>query len=571
MSVLSRIARWLRDPLIALLLGGGYVALLLATAHDLGYARDEGFYFDAARSYEGWFQLLARDPRAALQPSGVDRYWQANHEHPALMKSLFALSHSLLHEKWRWFREAGTAYRFPGMFVSGLAVSVTYLWGQRAIGRLPGIVAALLLAFMPRVFFNSHLACFDMPVAAMWLVTTYAYWRSITTGGVLWPIATGILYGLLLNTKHNSWLLPGALVLHFLVTQAPAWRRGLTAGRIAAPLALFTMATLGPLVFYAGWPWIWWNTGARIIEYVQFHTGHEYYNMEFLGRTYWKPPMPRLYAWVMTAATVPGITLLLFLLGSFGSFVLPARARWQALRRRVRGVGASDASPITTPARPDEWQTSVLWLVCIVLSYAPWFSEKTPIFGGTKHWITAYPFLALFAARGFALTCDRLRIAFGNCAWSRQGVPAVVFALVALGPAVMTLHSHPFGLSAYTPLVGGAPGAATLGLNRTFWGYTTGSVTEFLNRHVPQGGRVYVHDTAGSSWQMLVDDGRLRADLRSAWSIEASDFALYHHEPHMGKVEYQIWVAYGTTRPAHVVAHDGVPVIWVYARPGLMR
>jgi 4-amino-4-deoxy-L-arabinose transferase-like glycosyltransferase len=571
MSLASRAGRWLADPLIALLLGGAYVALLLATASSLGYARDEGFYFDAARSYAGWFKLLERDPSAALDPSGVDRYWHANHEHPALMKSLFALSHALFYEKWRWFREAGTAYRFPGMVVSGLAVSVTYAWGQRAIGRLAGVVAALLLAFMPRIFYHSHLACFDMPVAAMWLVTTYAYWRSITSGGVVWPIATGILYGLLLNTKHNSWLLPGALVLHFLVTQVPAWRRGLKVGRIAAPLALFTMATLGPLIFYAGWPWIWWNTGARFIEYVQFHTGHEYYNMEFLGRTYWKPPMPRLYAWVMTAATVPGITLLLFSVGLVTSFVSPARARWQALLRRVRASSRSHAEQITAPARAEEWQTNVLWLVCIVLSYAPWFSEKTPIFGGTKHWITAYPFLALFAARGFALACDRLQMVFAQGASPRKIVPAVVFASVIAGPAVMTLHSHPFGLTAYTPLVGGASGAATLGLNRTFWGYTTGSVTEFLNRHVPPGGRVYVHDTAMPSWDMLQRDGRLRDDIAGAWSIEASDFALYHHETHMGKVEYQIWITYGTTEPAHIAAYDGVPVIWVYARPGLVR
>src|SRR3712207_7813133 len=54
--------------------------------------------------------------------------------------------------------------------------------------------------------------------------------------------------------------------------------------------------------------------------------------------------------------------------------------------------------------------------------------------------------------------------------------------------------------------------------------------------------RVFVHDTAIPSWNMLQSDGRLRDDLRAAWSIDGSDVALYHHEPHMGKVEYQIWV-----------------------------
>jgi len=270
----------------------------------------------------------------------------------------------------------------------------------------------------------------------------------------------------------------------------------------------------------------------------------------------------------MTAATVPGITLLLFALGLFASLIPPARARVRALLSRLRG-GSRSVAP--EPGAPGfAWQTHVLWLVCIVLSYAPWLSDKTPIFGGTKHWITAYPFLCLFAAQGFALTCERLGALWAERRGARL-LPVVLSGLVVAAPVLITLHSHPFGLSAYTPLVGGAPGGATLGLNRTFWGYTTGSVTEFLNRHVPPGGRVFVHDTAMSSWQMLQSDGRLRGDMRPAWSIDSSDFALYHHEPHMAKVEYQIWVAYGTTRPAYVATYDGVPVIWVYARPGAAR
>ena len=38
----------LRDHAIALLLGTVYAMELLRTASDLGYARDEGFYFQAA-------------------------------------------------------------------------------------------------------------------------------------------------------------------------------------------------------------------------------------------------------------------------------------------------------------------------------------------------------------------------------------------------------------------------------------------------------------------------------------------------------------------------------------------
>jgi 4-amino-4-deoxy-L-arabinose transferase-like glycosyltransferase len=541
--------RRLVDPLIALLLAGGYVALLLATAQNLGYARDEGFYFQAAASYEGWFTRLLAAPKEALEPALIDRHWQANNEHPAFMKSLFALSHHYLFTKWQWFREAGTAYRFPGMLMGGLAVAVTYLWGRRAISRTAGVMAALLFAMMPRVFYHSHLDCFDIPVAAMWLVTTWAYWRSLGAGGLKWALLAGLLYGLLLNTKHNSWLLPPALIAHFVIVRGHGLWRDLRAGRFAAPVALYAMALIGPVVFYALWPWIWHDTGRRLAAYAAFHLGHEYYNMEFLGRTYWKPPMPLGYAPLMTAATVPLVTLVLAAMG----VVAGVRARLGKELDRQR------------------YSTEVLWVLCVLASYAPWLSPSTPIFGATKHWLTAYPFLCLFAARGFELTRARLWQLVATGGWRRHAVSAALAAAVLAGPIVITLRSHPWGLSAYTPLVGGAPGAASLGLNRTFWGYTTGSVQEFLNQHAPRGASVFVHDTALQSWEMMVRDGRLRSDLRGVLSIDGSSLAIYHHEPHMSRVEYQIWRAYGTQQPVYVGVHDGVPVVWVYARPGTLQ
>lgn len=537
---------WL-DPLLAVGLLGAYLGLLLGTACTLGYSRDEGFYFQAASTYESWFELFWREPSKALTPGVVDQYFSANHEHPAFIKSLFALSHHFLYQRWHWLDEAGTAFRLPGMLLGALAVGVVFLWGRQTVGRVPGVVGALLFALMPRVFYHCHLACFDIPVASMWLITTYAYWRSLAARGLGWPLATGVLYGLLLDTKHNSWLLPGALLVHLLLTQGVRLGRGLRRGRVAVPAALIAMATLGPVIFYLGWPWIWHDTGRRLSDYVAFHLGHEYYNMEFLGRTYWKAPMPRLYAWVMTLGTVPGITLVLSGLGL-------AKALRHAFGQDSRGRATRD--------------THLLWLLCVLVSYAPWLSSKTPIFGGTKHWLTAYPYLCLFAALGFAWTRERIAaLSAARARASRVLAEAGLAASVVVGPAVMTVHSHPWGLSAYTPLVGGASGAAHWGLNRTFWGYTTGALTDFLNQHVRRGGIVYLHDTAAQSFSMLRQDGRIRSDISGTLDIHASDYALYHHEPHMSRVEQQIWVDYGTTAPAEIGCYDGVPVAWVYARP----
>jgi 4-amino-4-deoxy-L-arabinose transferase-like glycosyltransferase len=583
-------ARWI-DGLIAFGLFAGYLLLLLRSASDLGYARDEGFYFDAATSYGRWFADLFKDYHRAIEPRAVDAAWGVNHEHPALMKSLFALSNLFLQQRRHLFAMEGTSFRFPGMAVASLGVALTYLWGARARGRTAGVAAALLLAMMPRFFYQAHLACFDAAIVTMWSLCVYTYWRSLETGGFAWPILTGIAFGLALDTKHNAWFLPFLLVVHALVATARARLLGLDAARVArrAGAALLGMAALGPLVFYALWPWIWRDTVQRLRGYAMFHLNHEYYNMEFLGQNYWKPPMPRGYAWFMTAATVPTVTLLLFAIGLLfalrSSLVPPLRAlvsmfstppeatSQDAIARGPKGASV-DAKDLAS--------TDLLWFGALAISYASWASPNTPIFGGTKHWMTAYPFLALFAGAGLSriimaaraaiLRERRVRAAFGERArvLARGPIPNLVIgAAVVIAPITETVRSHPFGLTSYTPLVGGAPGAASLGLNRTFWGYTTGSVAGYLNATAPRGGRVYIHDTAAQSWDMLVRDGRIRPDIRRVWSVAEADFSLYHHELHMEGQEYQTWVAFGTDRPDAIAGLDGVPVILVYKRPGV--
>jgi len=266
--------------------------------------------------------------------------------------------------------------------------------------------------------------------------------------------------------------------------------------------------------------------------------------MEFLGRTYWKPPMPRLYAWVMTLGTVPLVTLVLAALGLFDT-----------VRALVRGTESS------------RLVGDVLWLVGIATSYAPWWSSDTPIFGGTKHWLTAYPFLCLLAGRGFVLTLSHVRTLLPERPWLTRALPAALAVAVLVGPCVMAIHAHPYGLSFYTPLVGGVPGAASLGLNRTFWGYTTGVLAPDINRRALPGAAIYVHDTAIQSWELLRADGRVRSDLNGTLALYGSELALYHHEPHMRRVEFETWVLYGTVAPVAMAAYDGVPIAWLYQRP----
>lgn len=532
------------DAALAAGLGLAYVTLLLRTSKSVGYARDEGFYSYAAAAVERWFELFGVPGARPFGQAAIDAHFGPVHEHPGLMKTLFAFSRHFLHEGLGLFPDPGTALRFPGMLMAGLAVAVLYLWGRQAEGRPAGIAAALAFALMPHVFFHAHLACLDLGAAAMWLLTSYLYFRAFTERRLGFVIAAGVVYGLFLNTKHNAWLLPFALVAHLAFVRFVEWRRRAARKGPFVPHALLSVLLLGPPVFYAVWPWIWFSTGERLAEWVRFHLEHDYYNMAFLGHTYWEPPMPRLYAWLMTLGTVPAITLVLFALGLVDS------------ARAAREPGATDRLTLDS-----------FWLIGLGVSYAPWLSNETPIFGGTKHWVTAYPFLALFAARGFTLLTAQLTALHAKLRERPDVVRCGLGAVLAAGPLVMTLSSHPFGLSFYAPILGGVSGAASLGMNRSFWGYTTGSLTDVLNRRAKPNAGVYLHDTAVQSWELFRADGKVRPDLRGTLAISASSLALYHHEHHMQRVEYQTWVDYGTVRPVAMKLFQGVPITWLYERP----
>lgn len=561
---------------------------LYTSAPAIGYARDEGFYFQAATEYGKWLKLLVSDPEQALTRRAIDSYFRINAEHPSLMKLLFASSHCILYEWLHIIPTPGLSFRLPAMVLSALATGLVVQWGSQAISRWAGVVAGLLFITLPRVFHHAHLACFDVPVAATILFTVYCYSRALATRKLSWTLAVGLCYGLALDTKHNAWTLPPLFAFHWLLFHGFDFWVCPARKRVQLVLPLISVVTIGPLVLLLLWPWLWFDTLERVGFWVQFHLRHDYYNMEFLGRTYHRPPMPRAYPWVMTLATVPLTTLLLFCTGL-------CAVMKQALHQ-VRSKGWR-CSVVSSSHR---LEIDLLWLMAVLAAYLPWCFSSTPIFGGTKHWLAAYPFLCLIAGRGFELLAVELRPRFPH--WSalarRQGPPVpqvldsakmtlraarwriptasrfvngclccVVTAVCVSAPFVITFDSTPYGLSSYTPLVGGAQGAASIGLNRTFWGYTSLKLADEMSRRLPHGGPVFVHDTALQSWYMHQRDGAIAANLQPTLNLAQSKLGLYHHEPHMERVEYQLWEAYGTTVPVAIATFGGVPIVWLYERP----
>jgi len=563
------------DRAIAAALFVATLAIFVGAARTQGNTRDEGYYFDAARSYSGWYaelvdNLAGGKPGRSFTRQSVDRWFSYNHEHPALMKTLFGLS-------WRAFGYARprpgkhlldeqAAMRLPTHLLMALLSVIIFSFGARAWSRTAGVCAAVLTVASPRLFFDGQLACFDAPIAVLWVATVYGYYRSLSSPR--WAWLTAIIFGLALATKHNAFFIPFVLLVHYLwVHRSTLRRRKLP----PIPRVFIAMALVSPLVYLACWPWLWFDTVARFRDYVAFHVHHVYYNIEYLGRNYNKPPSPLSFPYVMTLLTTPVTTLALALGGTAallrGHFRKPDPARAPTIEI---DSGAPDREHQRPSSRyPTVGLQSAAGLLCGLNALFPMAIitvTGAPIFGATKHWHATLPFLALLAGYGL----HALALALATPA-RRTLLAALLGAWVCLPAAIETVRAHPYALTHYNLLAGGPQGGADLGMNRQFWGYATLGVLPWLNRHAPPNAPVYFHDTNGAQQAMWRRIGLLRNDLRDTGleepGVKASDLALVIHEKHFNKYEYWIWDFYGTAQPAMVLTHEGVPIVTVYERP----
>lgn len=530
--------------------------VLLATAHrDTGYVRDEGIYFEAGRSYAAWLADFVRDPGQAATRTEIDRRFGPNHEHPALVKLIAGLSGRLLAGPLPLLRE-GAAMRLPTQAIAGLGVLLLFVAaarataGQRGTGTAAALAAGWLL-LQPHPFFHAGLLAFDMPIAVAILAVVLAYRRA--GDSPRWSVALGVLLGVAIAVKHNALFVAPLLALHHalvLLHVRLRERRPLRLGQWI-PFPFVSMAVLAPLVALLLWPWLWPDPAARVDEYFAFHREHAYYNVEYLGRNWNRPPLPVSYPFVMTLATVPATLLVL----AFAGLASLLRADWSARGATEAPVGDFWRPRPAGSVRLDGVLFTIFAAFPILLIAAP----SVPIFGGTKHWLTAYPFLALAAA----VAWSRLWTRIGELPGRLRHAPAAALVCVLLPGVAATVDARPHGLSQYAPLAGGPRGAAEAGLLRGFWGHAVAGILEAESAGPRR--RVYLHDVADLARKQYVREGRWPAGWTSA-RPEQADAGLVFHELHMAADEIRLWNALGDTRPAMIVDLDDVPLTSFYAR-----
>ena len=523
------------DRPLAWCLGLGTLLLLFLGSDSVGFTRDEGYYFKAARDYGRWFDLLFSQPSLAFSQTSIDSNWSYNPEHPVLMKSLFALSDLILHRNLGWL-DGPTAMRLPGMAMAGLAVSLTYLLGRQLFCRAVGLLAAVMLLTAPRFYYHGHMACFDSAVTALWVAVVLAY---VNRGESLWGhVRLGLVFGLAIATKHNALFLPIVFAVHWLFCHRD--RIAIVRGHLQLPPIpwwVISMGILGPIVFLVHWPYLWPAPVERITWYLSFHLHHEHYPVRYFGEGLWEPPFPRSFPFTMWAITLPLVTVVACLAGTWSQIRTSFHRVWNGIW--------------------DRQEQAFLLLLTALFPAVLIAGPKVPIFGGTKHWMNGLPLLLIVGAAWAWPTLQRLT-------QNRRALTGLMAILLLLPGALTTWRHHPHGIGSYSELAGGIRGAANLGMERQFWGGASRQLLDQLNRDAKTNARLFLDRTNLDAFKAYQETGLLRSDLRFARGPSGADWGISFHQPDSDWV--LSYLRQSGFMPVAAVEVEGVPMASLFKR-----
>ncbi|MGN6719913.1 MAG: glycosyltransferase family 39 protein, partial [Candidatus Binatia bacterium] len=464
----------------------GSLAIVVFTAGDYGVVWDEPAYFHASDLHIEWVKKLVQEPHgrlsALLDDKGITDAWHWNPynvPHPPLSRILSGLTHLFLHP----FLDKFTSYRVAPALFFAVLVTVTYLWLKELFGELAGIFSALTILLMPNLFAFAHMAVTDLPLASLWFLTTYAFWKGIKNWQ--WSILLGVVWGLALATKFPAVLIPIPVVLWAQIFQRNRYSNN-----------IFALLFVAPLITLAMQPYLWHNTGVRVLEFLyegitRGNRPDTNFGVAFFGSTLLSSQLPWYYSFFIVGVTTPEPFILLALIGILS-------IAWRSEQRAAL----------------------MLFLVSGMFVMSLGLLPGAVLHDGVRQLVSALPFMAALAAAGFH-SVFRLLVQLGSqhLQLARLNVGKVKIAvfllpLFCLSPLLDLYLSHPFQLSYYNRLVGGPPGAYHVGLETSYFMEAfTPKFLRTLNQKLPPNAIINA-SWANFMFRFYQREMRLREDIQ---------------------------------------------------------
>lgn len=491
----------------------------------IGITWDEPNYFGSSYLYLSWFGSVFENPSGWW--SSIDRFWEQSHEAPPFFK-LWALPFAglgVLLFGTEDLEVVGDFYRMASYALFLISVHVVFRFVRTEFGPAAAWGTALTMPLIPVLFGFARLGQLDGAVAAMYAISAVLLFRLMRgEGGKRRLVWTGVVVGMAFATKLNVFPVVLAAVLW-----AAVFRR-----EREVFVRLFASFGVGAVAFFAIWPWLWRDPLNRTLEFLTWTSGLQnerltYYLGEWWAGAPFHYPLAALAVFVPLVVAVCGVVGATKLLKNAGN---PASA-------------------------------FVLLNLALVLAVAG--SGLTPVYGGPRQFLAAFPLWAVCAGVGLAWLVARFRV--------NLAAALAVYAALALPGILWTGTEN--SLEYYGEAVGLVPGANALGFETTYLANTYEPAVEWVNENAPEGSTVYVQAGTYPVTESYRRTGEMREDLRPAYLApiaverftsdeEPREDSCFLFLPRQSVYTDQM-LALEEMEPLYAHSKGGVPLVKVYS------
>lgn len=474
----------------------GVVLLTGATLRDYGIAWDEPPYFHAADLHIAWIldwrtNIEQQNFNQSLSDENIKAAWRWNPynvPHPPFSRIISGFT-KYVSSGWL---DKLSGYRIAPALFFAVLVTVMFLWMRAVFCVATGLFSAFALVLIPNIFGFAHIAVTDLPLASMWFLTAFCFWKGLQDWK--WSVACGLAWGLSLATKFPAALIPIPLFLW-----AHVFHRNRYANNVLA------MLFLGPMIMVATQPYLWHQTSLRVLEFLYEGLSRGYradanFPVYFFDQLYFTHQLPWYYPFFLVGITTPEPLIFLAAL-SLVSLI------W------VR-KGTSTVTLFALSA-----------FFILTLGLLP----GAVLHDGVRQMLPALPFLAATAGAGF-YTLGEWLFSLAHRSTQLQAVAhlrgklvGVLGLLILFSPVLDLYLCHPFQLSFYNRFVGGIRGAYQRGLELTYsMEAFTPEFVDAINTKLPHNSVINA-SFANFMFKYYQKEGRLRADITIS-DAETSDY-----------------------------------------------
>ena len=431
------------------------------------------------------------------------------------------------------FTNRVSAFRLSALIFVFLLTYALFSFASELYGTGIGFIVTLSFFFLPRIFFQSHLAALDYPLAAFWFLVIYVYWKGMEKGWP-WVMAAAILLGFALLIKLTALFIYIPLAVCRLIShhETPGHtlkgKKGACLRRLRSPvLQLAPIVIIPPVVFVTFWPWLWKNTLERVSQYLFFHLHHFKIPVFYLGKQYLIAPWH--YPIVFLSITVPLIVFVPFLVGV-------SNTNSNADRKANAFILFNALFPILIVSLPG-----------------------IPKYDGIRLFLPSFPFLCMISGLGLKFLLEKVKRTRFVTIFIGGYVLLFIMSLY-----VSVIKIHPYQSSYYNEVVGGIEGASEKGFEHEYWGSAYLDTLQWLNLY-----------SANSFWLCMTaidpkacfpfafykEIGLLNKKVRFT-SKDKADYAILLIR--QGFFDKDMWEYFLTEHPVFSVNVSNTPLVGIY-------